>query len=48
VTKHSTLRTLVLTLLLAGAVGMSVSGCLLAVPVDGGGRGHHHHERGRW
>ena len=47
--RQSTLRRLMLTLLLAGAVGVSVGGCLLPVPfpVGGGGRGHHHH-RGRW
>jgi len=43
-----TLRALVPTLLLASAIGVTVSGCLLLVPVDGGGRGRHHHDRGRW
>ena len=48
VRKPGTFRTLVLTLLLASAIGVSVSGCLLPVPVDGGGRGYRHHDRGRW
>jgi hypothetical protein len=40
-------RTLVLSLVLAGAVGVTVSGCLLPVPVPVGG-GFHHHHRDRW
>jgi len=44
--REHTLRRLMLTLLLASVVGVSVSGCLLAVPYPVGG-GHHHH-RDRW
>jgi hypothetical protein len=44
--RHS-LKRLVLTLLLAGAVGMTVGGCLLPVPYPVGG-GHGHHHRGGW
>jgi hypothetical protein len=36
------------TLLLAGAVGVTVSGCLLVPVPIGGGHGHHHYDRGRW
>jgi len=44
--RQRTLRTLMLSLLLAGAIGATVSGCLLVpFPVDGGGHGHHHHGR---
>ena len=44
--RQRTLRTLMLSLLLASAIGVTVSGCLLPVPypVDGG----HHHHHGRW
>jgi hypothetical protein len=45
--RQSTVRRLMVTLLLAGAVGMSVGGCLLPVPFPVGGGDHHHH-RGRW
>ena len=45
--KHS-LKGLVLTLLLAGAIGMTVGGCLLPVPYPVGGGGGHHHRHGGW
>jgi hypothetical protein len=39
-------RRVVLTLLLAGMVGVTVSGCLLVpFPVGGGGHGHRHEHR---
>ena len=37
--RQSTLRRLMLTLLLAGAVGVSVGGCLLPVPLVATTRG---------
>jgi len=46
--RHRTLRALMVTLLLAGAVGVTVSGCLLVPVPVGGGHGHHHYDRGRW
>ena len=47
VKRHRTLRALMMTLLLAGAVAVTVSGCLLVPVPIGGGHGHHH-DRGRW
>jgi hypothetical protein len=46
--RQESLRRLLLTLLLAGVVGVSVGGCLLPVPVPVGGGGGHHHHHGRW
>ena len=39
-------RRVVVTMLLAGVVGLTLSGCVI-LPVPVGGGGHRHHE-GRW